>query len=87
MKITILKCKITMILQIRCLSEDEKHNCSMTTTAETNNAVVSKLRRDQKYRLQLAAMTNQGYGKWSKVYIVGKLRLKFPVRLFKHCEV
>ena len=58
--------------QIRCLSEDQKHNCSMRMGAETESAIVKKLHKDQKYRIQMAAITSHGFGEWSKVYIVGK---------------
>ena len=63
----------SFIFQLRCLSEDETHNCSMMTKPGATSVTVNKLDADQKYRIQLAAVTSQGHGKWSKVYIIGKV--------------
>ena len=61
-----------IFFQIRCLSEDKKHNCSMVAGGDTERAVVKKLLEDQTYRIQMAAITSHGLGEWSKLYIVGK---------------
>ena len=65
----------SIVLQIRCLSEDKKHNCSMVAGGDTERAVVKRLLEDQTYRIQMAAITSHGLGEWSKLYIVGKWSL------------
>ena len=72
-----------IFFQIRCLSEDKKHNCSMVAGGDTERAVVKKLLEDQTYRIQMAAITSHGVGEWSKLYIVGKW---FLCKNKKQCE-
>ena len=64
-----------LLLQIRCVSEDESHNCTTTTNGSTNRLFIKDLVGGANYRIQIAAATKQGVGIWSEVYDFGEFLL------------
>ncbi|KAK3107099.1 hypothetical protein FSP39_007139 [Pinctada imbricata] len=56
---------------IKCVSTDDKHNCSRSVWGNVTMVTIHDLRPDLTYSLMVAARTNSGTGEWSKSVIFG----------------
>ena len=59
--------------QIHCLSNDGTHNCSAQTNGTTFRLLIDNLDVGVNYKIQIAAATKQGLGRWSEMFEFGKI--------------
>lgn len=58
--------------QIKCISDDGKHDLSVSINGTRNKYTIVNLMEDMTYSIQMAARTSKGVGVWSKPYVVGE---------------
>ncbi|KAL5019774.1 hypothetical protein ScPMuIL_002666 [Solemya velum] len=57
--------------QVKCISNDSRHNCSLATNSTTDNVMIHRLSAGMTYSIQLAGRTSEGVGVWSKQFLIG----------------
>ncbi|VDI07959.1 roundabout, axon guidance receptor 1 [Mytilus galloprovincialis] len=57
--------------EIKCLSDDGKHDCSVSINGTSNKYTINNLQEDVTYSIQIAARTSKGVGVWSQSYVIG----------------
>lgn len=58
--------------QVKCISNDSRHNCSLATNSTTDNVMIHRLSAGMTYSIQLAGRTSEGVGVWSKQFLIGE---------------
>ena len=60
------------LLQIKCISNNDKHNCSRTVLGNITMVTIRDLHPDLTYTIKVAARTGSGAGEWSKAITFGE---------------